>query len=298
MAMNDPAPQATAAANARAGILYMLAAMAAFTLMDALSKQLVQTQAALQVVWGIYVVEAGVLGLIMARGLPRLLVTRRLGLQALRAALLVATSICFVTGLRHVPLAEAGAIVMLSPLAYTALAVPFLGEPMGVRRWLGVTLGFVGAMIIIRPGTEAMQLAALWPLAAAVLHGLYQVATRYVARDDNVLTTLIYSVLFCALIMTPVVPFHWTPLSMPQVSLLILAGICGALAEFTLIHSLARTKAAVVAPYTYSYLIWTALAGWVMFNERPDFWAILGAAVIVASGIYVWRRERAQSHQL
>lgn len=290
--MNDSPAQNTATANARAGILYMLAAMAAFTLMDALSKQLVLTQAALQVVWGIYVVEALILGLLMARGLPRILVTRRLGLQALRAALLVATSICFVTGLRHVPLAEAGAIVMLSPLAYTALAVPFLGEPMGFRRWLGVAMGFAGAMIIIRPGTEAMQPAALWPLAAAVLHGLYQVATRYVARDDSVLTTLIYSVLFCALIMTPVVPFHWTPMSMPQLSLLILAGTCGALAEFTLIHSLARTKAAVVAPYTYSYLIWTALAGWLMFHERPDFWAVLGAAVIVASGIYVWRRER------
>lgn len=280
------------AQDARLGILFMLAAMLAFTVMDALSKRLVQTQAPLQVVWGIYVVQAVVFCTVMARRLPRLLTTRQIGLQALRAAVLVATSVCYVTGLRYVPLAEAGAIAMLSPLAFTALAVPFLKERVGLRRWAGVAAGFLGAMVIIRPGTEAMQVAALLPLAAALLHALYQVVTRFVAREDSVLTTLTYSVLFCALIMTPVVPFHWTPMGAVQWGLLAAAGACGVIAEYALIQSLARTSAAVVAPYTYSYLLWTALVGLTVFGERPDAWAVLGAGVIVASGIYVWRRER------
>ncbi|MEQ8805415.1 MAG: DMT family transporter [Rhodospirillales bacterium] len=282
-----------AATDARIGILCMLAAMFAFTVMDALSKQLVQTQAPLQVVWGIYVVQAVIICTVMARRLPRLLVSRQVGLQALRAAFLVATSICYVTGLRYVPLAEAGAIVMLAPLAFTALAVPFLKERVGAKRWAGVAAGFLGALIIIRPGTEAMQVAALLPLAAALLHALYQVVTRFVAREDSVLTTLTYSILFCALIMTPIVPFHWTPMGTAQWGLLAAAGVCGIIAEYALIQSLARASAAVVSPYTYSYLLWTALVGLVVFGERPDVWAVLGAVVIVGSGIYVWRRERA-----
>lgn len=281
------------ATDARIGILCMLAAMLAFTVMDALSKRLVQTQAPLQVVWGIYVVQAAVLCAVMARRLPRLLSSRQIKLQALRAAFLVATSVCYVTGLRHVPLAEAGAIAMLAPLAFTALAVPFLKERVGLRRWAGVAAGFLGAMIIIRPGTEAMQVAALLPLAAALLHALYQVVTRFVAREDSVLTTLTYSVLFCALIMTPIVPFHWTSMAPAQWGLLAAAGIAGLFAEYALIQSLARASAAVVAPYTYSYLLWAALVGLALFGERPDIWAALGAAVIVTSGIYVWRRERA-----
>jgi len=285
--------QPGAATNARIGILCMLAAMLVFTVMDALSKQLVQTQAPLQVVWGIYVVQAVVLCGVMMRHLPRLLVSRQVGLQALRAAFLVATSICYVTGLRYVPLAEAGAIAMLAPLAFTALAAPFLKERVGAKRWAGVAAGFLGAMIIIRPGTDAMQVAALLPLAAALLHALYQVVTRFVAREDSVLTTLTYSILFCALIMTPIVPFHWTPMAPAQWGLLAAAGVCGIIAEYALIQSLARASAAVVSPYTYSYLLWTALIGFLVFGERPDVWAAFGAVVIVASGIYVWRRERA-----
>ena len=148
-------------------------------------------------------------------------------------------------------------------------------------------------MIIIRPGTDAMQVVALLPLAAALLHALYQVVTRFVAREDSVLTTLTYSILFCALIMTPIVPFHWTPMAPAQWGLLAAAGVCGIIAEYALIQSLARASAAVVSPYTYSYLLWTALIGFLVFGERPDVWAAFGAVVIVASGIYVWRRERA-----
>ena len=222
-----PSPgNVTAAPDLRLGILFMLASMLFFVAMDALSKQLVLTQALLQVVWGLYMVQAVALCAVLAPRLPRLLKSQRPGLQALRALFLVATSVCFVTGLRYVPLAEAGAIAMLSPLAFTALAVPFLGERVGIRRWIGVGAGFLGAMIIIRPGSDAMQIAALFPLAAAVLHGFYQVVTRFISRDDGVLTTLTYSVLFCALIMTPVVPFHWTPLEPSHWALLAAAGAC------------------------------------------------------------------------
>jgi len=279
-------------ADPRLAILFMTAAMLAFAVMDILSKQLVKTSAPLMVVWGIYVVQAAILLGAFAPRLPRLLATRRPWLQFLRAAILVATSVCYVTGLALVPLAEAGAIVMLSPLAFTALAVPFLGERVGLRRWAGVIAGFVGAMIIIRPGSDAMQLAALWPLAAALLHGLYQVVTSYVGRDDSVMTSLTCGILFCALIMTPIVPFHWSPLTPLQWGLLGAAGVAGALAEYALIQSLTRAPAAVVAPYTYSYLLWSAAAGVILFGERPDAWVWAGAGLIVAAGLYVWHRER------
>lgn len=288
-----PSPgNVTAAPDLRLGILFMLASMLFFVAMDALSKQLVLTQALLQVVWGLYMVQAVALCAVLAPRLPRLLKSQRPGLQALRALFLVATSVCFVTGLRYVPLAEAGAIAMLSPLAFTALAVPFLGERVGIRRWIGVGAGFLGAMIIIRPGSDAMQIAALFPLAAAVLHGFYQVVTRFISRDDGVLTTLTYSVLFCALIMTPVVPFHWTPLEPSHWALLAAAGLAGLVAEYALIQALGLAPAAIIAPYTYSYLVWAAAAGLFLFGEQPDGWAVTGAAMIVGAGLYVWYRER------
>ena len=120
-------------------------------------------------------------------------ITQRPGLQTLRSALLVVTTILFFTGLSYLPLADASAVMLVGPLFITALSMPLLGEHVGIRRWSGVVIGFVGALVIIRPGFDAMQPAALFPLAAATTYAFYQIATRILSRSDDTMTTLFYT---------------------------------------------------------------------------------------------------------
>ncbi len=166
------------------GISWMLLVMLMFASMDALAKYLTQFYPVPQVVWARYSAHVLLLALLLNRRLPALMVTRHLKLQLLRSLLLFLTTGLFFTGLSYLALVEASVIMFLSPLIVTALAAPLLGEKIGPRRWAGVVVGFIGVMIIIRPGSDSLQWAAIFPLAAACTYALYQVATRRLARSD------------------------------------------------------------------------------------------------------------------
>ena len=280
-----------AANDSRRGIAWMLVTMLLFVSMDAIVKQLIQTYPVAQVAWARFFFHAILLAAMLGRRLPTTLATQRRGLQVLRSALLLVTTLQFFAGLHFLPLADMTAIMQSAPLIVTALSLPLLGEHVGIRRWAGVAAGFAGALIIIRPGTDAMQLAALLPLGAATTFALYQITTRILSRTDATFNTLLYTPLLGAAALSIAAPFFWVMPDAQGWALMALTGALGALGHFTMIRAFTWAPAASVSPFGYSALIWATLFGLVLFDDFPDSWTIIGAGVIVGSGLYILHRE-------
>jgi drug/metabolite transporter (DMT)-like permease len=212
----------------------------------------------------------------------------------LRSALLFATTALFFIGLSKVPLADATAVMMVAPLLVTALAVPLLGERVGPRRWASVLVGFCGALIVVRPGAGMASSGALFPLAAAFAYAGYQIATRVVARSDPPLTTLLHSALVGAVIASFAVPYFWTAPDVLGWLLLAAIGLLGGLGHYALIRAFQVAPANLLAPFGYTNLVWATLFGFLLFGDLPDEATLGGAAIIIASGLYVLHRERRQ----
>lgn len=263
-----------------------------FTSMDAGVKYLVQHYATVQVMWARFFFHLVLLCLVFARRLPSLVQTPNLGLQVGRSMLLLATTGLFFTGLRFVPLADSSAVMMVSPLIVTALSMPLLREPVGPRRWFGVAIGFCGALIIIRPAGEFMQLAALLPLGAAATYAFYQISTRYLGHSDPVITTLLYSAASGALLTSFAVPFFWQTPAPFDWAVMVYIGLCGGFGHFALIKSFNAAPAAAVVPFTYSNIVWATGYGFFLYGEFPDQWTLIGAAIVAASGLYIFFREQ------
>ena len=284
---------APAATSTRRGIHWVIIATFLFVTMDASVKALLRDGYELpQVIWGRYFFHVLLLVIVLA---PRIRIVAQSGnlkLQLTRSVLMLLTTSLFFAGLMFVPLAEASAMMLISPLVVTALAMPILKELVGPRRWAGVVLGMLGAMIIIRPGSEFISLGILLPAAAACSFAIYQVSTRYLSEADPILTTLFFTALVGAVITSMVAPFYWTPPSSKAWMLLITAGVCGGIGHFALIKALTLSPASIIAPYSYLNLIWATIYGFVLFAELPDIWTIGGAAIITGSGLYVYHRER------
>ncbi len=290
--MSAPAAPGALAGDAGRGILWMLLTMLIFASINALAKQLTLTYPVPQVVWARYAFHM-VLLLVLLRGrLPRMLASRRLGLQLTRSLLMMFTTGLFFTGVRFIPLADAAAIMFVAPILVTALSVPLLGEPVGRRRWAAVLVGFAGALIIIRPGLGVMHAAAVLPFLAACLHSLYQIFTRKVSADDPPLTSLVYTALIGSLVSSAVVPFFWTTPDAMGWALMILLGLLGGGGHFALIKAYQAATAATVTPYGYTILLWATIYGFVLFADLPDTWTVVGALVIVLSGLYIFHREQ------
>ena len=278
--------------TARAGILWMVLAMALFICMDTMAKHLGQSYPVIQIVWVRYLVAGSVLALVLNRRLAAAFRTRNLKLQLLRGGLLVATNFLFYTGLRFMPLAESSAISFVGPLMVTALAVPFLGERVGVRRWAGVLVGFAGALVVIRPGFGIIDWAALFPIGAAACFAVTAIATRKLGGLDPVATTLVFTTFVGAALASTVAPFFWTPPTAPALGLMVCIGLVGVIAHYAVIKAFVAAPATTVAPYNYTTIVWATVFGFAVFGDRPDPWTLAGAAVIVGSGLYIFTRER------
>jgi drug/metabolite transporter (DMT)-like permease len=187
--------------------------------------------------------------------------------------------------------------MFMSPILLTALAGPVLGEQVGLRRWLGVAAGFTGAMIIIRPGMGVFALAALPPLAAALTNALYQLTTRKVADADAPIVSITQMPLFGAIVTSIIVPFFWQEPTAWEWFLLVCMGMFGAVSHYCLIRAFDAAPASAVAPFGYTTLIWAVIIGFVLFDELPDIWTFGGAGVIIASGLYIFHRERVRKGQ-
>ncbi len=281
------------AASMGRGIPWIILATFLFVTMDASVKALLRDGYELpQVIWGRYFFHVSLLVIVLAPRIRIVVQSVNLKLQLTRSILMLLTTSLFFAGLMFVPLAEASAMMLISPLVVTALAMPILKEPVGPRRWAGVVLGMLGAVMIVRPGSEFISLGILLPAAAACSFAIYQVSTRYLSEADPILTTLFFTALVGAVITSMIAPFYWTPPSSEAWMLLITSGVCGGIGHFALIKALTLSPASFIAPYSYLNLIWATIYGFILFAELPDTWTIAGAAIITGSGLYVYHRER------
>lgn len=278
---------------ARAGILLVIAASFGFASMDAMSKVLAQDHAILQILWFRYMVfTVFALAIARRRGVRRTLVSQRPWLQAFRALLLVVENAVFVLAFRYLPLADVHALGASAPLMVVALSVVLLGETVGIRRWSAVLVGFVGVLIIIRPGLQEIEWPLLIPLVGALMWALYQILVRLCSRTDGSDTTLLWSALVGLAATSVTGPFVWVPPDREAWVLLVVLAVAGSIAHYALIKGLQLAEASAVQPYTYTLLVFAAFWGLAVFGDIPDAWTILGATIIVGSGLYTWYRER------
>ena len=273
----------------------MLLASLLFVSLDTVAKYLTATYPVEQIVWARFSFHLLVALIIMSpQGFGRLK-SNRPWLQVLRSAFMLGANAFFFLALQSIPLVTASAVVFVGPLIVTALSVPLLGERVGPRRWAAVAVGFVGAMLIIRPGTDFMHAATVLPLLAALSFSFYQICTRVLASHDDPMTTLTYTAIAGSVATTAIVPSGWiTPDTVGWIAM-IAAGIFGALGQWALIKAISAAPVSTVAPFGYTGLVWATLFGFVTFGDVPDVYTLSGTVIIAASGLYVLHRERAVS---
>ena len=224
--------------------------------------------------------------------------SQRPGLQMLRGAALLGSSLFFISGLRFLPIAEASATGFVSPLFVTALSIVFLGESVGVRRWIATAVGLIGVLIILRPGTGAFHPAAFFPIVSALAWACTLVMTRMLSGREHALTTMTYSSITGACIMCALVPFVWVAPSWHDVLFGIFIGIASTAGQWIVVLAFRYADASVLAPFSYTQLLWVSILGFVIFGELPDIWTVVGAVFIVGSGLYTAHRERIRRSQL
>jgi drug/metabolite transporter (DMT)-like permease len=276
--------------NAKA-ILLFCSAIFLFSVMDVIGKDLSTRYPPLQVVWGRYASQTFWVFLILAPRLLRLLRTKHFGLQLLRSALLFAATVLFFSGFNAMKLADLVAVFQIAPLCITVLSVVILSEKVGLRRWIGVAAGLVGALIIIRPGTDVFTVYSLLPAAAALCFAGYSIATRFLGDSEDPLTSFLYTALLGAVAASLMMPFVWITPTTTDFAIIGSFGMIGGLGHYCLIIALTYASASVVAPFIYCAVALSAFWGYVVFSEVPDISTYLGALVIVGAGLYVWHRE-------
>lgn len=277
----------------------MATAVTLFSGLDAAAKYLVTRDGLTvgQVVWsrfiGQFMMLAAFVPLSGVMTLKALVTTRRLKLQLLRSVLMVATTVFNFLALEYLRLDQTITIVFLAPLMVALLAGPLLGEWVGWRRLIAVLVGFTGILIAMRPGVAAVHPAVLYALAAMFVYALFMLLTRYMAGFDPPLVTLFYSMFAGTVGAAPFAIMSWvTPPDALAWMLLPCLGLLGGLGHYLFIHAYRLAPASFVSPFLYLQLLTMVAFGYVVFGDLPDVWTLLGAAVIVGSGVYLVHRER------
>lgn len=211
--------------------------------------------------------------------------------QAWRGICVICGSFLFVSGLRYLPLADAVAIAFTGPLFVTAMAPYALGEKVGWRRRGAVLAGFLGVVIMARPGGGELQWAVLLPLGAALCGGVRDLITRRISRSETTVAMLLVTTSVVMLAGLATAPFGWAPLHLPDLWIFASSGVLVAGAHYLMIEAFRHAEAALVAPFKYTTMIWAVLFGFLFFGDLPDAWTIAGAAVVVLAGLYILRRE-------
>lgn len=282
-----------ASASLRA-ILLTLLTVIGFAVMNGTNKYLTRDYPVAEVVWArFFFASVGILLVAAWRpGLRALIRTRRPGVQILRSVLMICSTLLFIGALSLLPLAEVEAINFAGPLFVVALSAPLLKERVPAEIWLAVIVGFVGILVIIRPGAGVLSWAALMPIGVAFLYALFQIVTRRLGGADSAITSLFYSGLLGLIGTSMVVPFVWRAPDVSGWLLMIQAGLLGAGSHFLLIKALELAPASILQPFTYAQLVAAVIIGYVVFDNVPDLWTWVGSAIVVASGLYVLLRQR------
>jgi len=291
------AAQARDAARARrdrlVGIALMCGAIATFSCLDTTAKYLGRHVDVVQVVWARYTF-AFLLTLLISNPLqrPGLLRTGRPVLQVTRAAILLGSTALNFFALKYLRLDQVLAITFSTPFFVAALSGPVLGEWVGPRRWAAIGVGFIGVLVVTRPGFGLVHPAALLAILATLSYAVYMLSTRLLSRVDSNDTTLFYSNFVGAAVMLPVVPFFWHMPDLFQFGLMMMAGALASFGHYMLIVAHRHAPASVLSSFIYSQLVWVVMLGYVVFGDVPDGYTLAGASIVIASGLYIFHRER------
>ena len=282
------------------GIALVIASTVFLACSDALAKYLTRTGLPpVEIAWIRFLVYVAIMlpAILMGRG-GNVLATRRPGIQVLRGIGLVASSLFFIWGLSYLPIAEASATAFIAPMFVTCLSILMLSEKVGVRRWIATTVGLIGVLIVVRPGTSAFHPAAFFPIVSALGWAFALVLTRQIAGVDRPVTTMAWSAIVGLVLLSGLVPFFWVAPTWQQVGIGVLIGASSTLGHWIVVLAYRHADASVLAPFTYSQLVWVSLLGFIMFAEIPDRWTVLGASIIICSGLYIAHRERIRKAQM
>lgn len=271
--------------------------MASFSVSDVIAKYLSQALPAIQIAWLRWVGFVCIMLPFLLGSRGRILQSRAPWLQVGRTFGLLGSAIFFILSLHYLPLASASAIAFAAPLIVTALSIPLLGEVVGARRWAAVVAGLIGVVIVIRPGSGTFGVAALFPLLSAVSWAFGMIITRKTSLLDNAKTTMSYSALVGLAVLSLAVPFDWTSPEPHHLALALVMAVASTAAQFLVVTAYRHARASVLAPISYSQLIWSVLLGYVVFANVPDAFTFVGAAVIIGSGIYAAHRERVETRR-
>lgn len=274
------------------GILLMLCGMATLNSMDAISKLLTIDHSGIQVTWARYAFH--LLPMLLFAGPARVKAMAKsvsLWPQVLRAASFAISAVCIVYAFSRMPFADAIAVTFIAPLIMVALSSRFLGEQVGLSRWMAVLVGFGGMLVMVWPSGGVFEFGSVIALISALFWAIGLMMTRYVRQDDP-WTTLFYTALVGCLMLSLAAPFFWTAPTLNGWGLMIVMGTLGGLAHILIINAFRFASASLLAPFNYSMLIWSTILGWLLFAQLPEMRVILGAVIIILAGIYVWHRER------
>ena len=271
----------------------MLGGMFIFAAVDTMAKFLTTELHPIQIVWSRQLgLLLGVIVMLFLRG-PKILRTKAPGLQVLRGTVAAGSAALFIFAVAHVPLADAVAVSFVAPFMVTILAALILREKVGMRRWIAVSLGFLGTMIVIRPGLGVIHPAVFLVVIAAAFFACRQIISRALSSSDKTSTTVAYTAIVSLAILSLPLPFVWTwDLSAQTIKLLVAMAVLALVAETLVIRALELAEAVVIAPLHYSMILWGTFYGWLVFSDLPDFWTWIGTAIIIATGIYTINRER------
>jgi drug/metabolite transporter (DMT)-like permease len=274
------------------GILCVLIATACFAIMDSLVKWVAPRIPVMQIVFfrSLFAFVPITLLIIRNGGIATLR-TNRLGGHARRSLCGVVSLAGFIYAFGHMPLADVVGIGFSAPLFITALSVPLLGERVGVRRWSAVLVGFVGVLIMVRPGSGVFDPAAAVALGATVLYALAMISIRSLGRSESTGAIAFYYTLLCSVIGTAFLPFQWvTPAPLDAV-LLVVIGLIGGCGQLLITSAFRNAPAAVIAPFDYVSMLYVSLIGYAVWGDVPDRALLIGAVIVIASGLYILHRE-------
>lgn len=288
--------------NVNRGIALMVCGLLIIPTIDAIAKHLSDSISALQITWTRFLFQSILMaGIVLASKPLAALRPKRPFVHLLRGLLLAVATMLFFWSLKYLPIADAIAIFFVQPLILTALSAIFLGETVGWHRRIAVVVGFIGALVIIQPGADSFHIAAILPFITAFFFATYLALTRAMAGVDTAETAqfaagfgalIVLSVSMGLLMLTPFEKLHPVPPTASEWAWLALLGVVAAFCHLLVVKATELAPASVLAPFAYTEFIGATLLGWIFFNDIPSLTTWLGTLIIVASGLYVFVRER------
>lgn len=282
------------------GILLMCIGVATLILLEMSAKGAAAAGVPVaQTVWVRFAVHLLAFALIFGPRMGKnLIATGNLKIQLARSLLLLLMTLASFLALKHLQMAQVTSIGFATPLLVAALSVPILKEVVGFHRWSAILVGFLGVLLVVRPGMDGMHWAMLVLLGGITCYSFYLILTRQIAGKEDPVTSVFYTALFGAIFMSLPMPWVWqTPETGQAWAFMLLTGIFGGFAHFLIIIAHQYAPASLLAPFYYTQIVWSVLVGFIAFGDKPDGFTIAGAGVVIASGLYLMARERQTKRQ-